>query len=78
MNLIHWSDCAIYNEPAYPAGPCDCGAAVAPKAIATILECQKILGEYILPDSKTSPKECIDRLFLLLDDKELVKMLKEI
>ena len=21
---IHDSDCAIYNEPAYPAGPCDC------------------------------------------------------
>lgn len=21
----HWSDCTIYNEPAYPAGPCDCG-----------------------------------------------------
>jgi hypothetical protein len=24
---IHNSDCAIYNEPAFPAGPCDCGAA---------------------------------------------------
>lgn len=22
----HWSDCAMHNEPAYPAGPCDCGA----------------------------------------------------
>lgn len=21
----HYSDCAIYNEPAYPAGDCDCG-----------------------------------------------------
>lgn len=21
---LHFSDCAIYNEPAYPAGPCDC------------------------------------------------------
>lgn len=21
----HWSDCAIYSEPAYPAGECDCG-----------------------------------------------------
>ncbi len=21
----HWSDCAVYNEPAYPNGPCDCG-----------------------------------------------------
>lgn len=21
---VHASDCAVYNEPAYPAGPCDC------------------------------------------------------
>lgn len=21
----HWSDCAIHNAPALPAGPCDCG-----------------------------------------------------
>jgi len=25
MNDGHWSDCAVYNEPAYPAGPCNCG-----------------------------------------------------
>jgi len=23
---IHRSDCAVYNEPAYPKGKCDCGA----------------------------------------------------
>lgn len=23
----HWSDCAVHNAPAYPVGPCDCGAA---------------------------------------------------
>ena len=23
--LYYKSDCAVYNEPAYPAGPCDCG-----------------------------------------------------
>ncbi len=23
----HASDCAVHNEPAMPAGPCDCGAA---------------------------------------------------
>jgi hypothetical protein len=22
---LHLSDCAVHNEPAYPAGPCDCG-----------------------------------------------------
>ena len=25
---IHWSDCAQHNMPAYPNGPCDCGANV--------------------------------------------------
>ena len=25
MARIHWSDCAVNNGPAYPAGPCDCG-----------------------------------------------------
>jgi len=24
---LHWSDCAVHNGPAYPAGPCDCGVA---------------------------------------------------
>lgn len=24
--ILHDSDCAVHNEPAYPAGPCDCGA----------------------------------------------------
>ena len=22
----HWSSCAVHNAPAYPPGPCDCGA----------------------------------------------------
>lgn len=26
MTVIHDSDCSVHNEPAYPAGPCDCGA----------------------------------------------------
>ena len=29
--LLHYSDCAVYNEPAYPAGECDCGAVKAHK-----------------------------------------------
>lgn len=32
MNGIHASDCAVHNEPAYPNGPCDCGAAVSQAA----------------------------------------------
>lgn len=27
--MIHASDCAIYNAPALPVGPCDCGLALA-------------------------------------------------
>lgn len=23
--MEHWSSCAVHNEPAYPAGECDCG-----------------------------------------------------
>lgn len=29
MDVIHTSDCSIFNMPAYPNGPCDCGA-IAP------------------------------------------------
>lgn len=25
LQRLHWSDCAVHNEPAYPNGPCDCG-----------------------------------------------------
>jgi hypothetical protein len=27
---LHWSDCAVHNAPAYPAGECDCGVAQEP------------------------------------------------
>jgi hypothetical protein len=45
MDKLHWSDCAVHNEPAYPAGPCDCGVekgqeedwgALAEKQLASI------------------------------------------
>lgn len=26
--VLHASDCAVHNEPASPAGPCDCAAGV--------------------------------------------------
>ncbi len=29
MSDGHWSDCAVHNEPAYPAGPCNCGGLAA-------------------------------------------------
>ena len=30
-NLVHFSDCAVHNEPAYPNEACDCGAVKARK-----------------------------------------------
>jgi len=41
---LHWSDCAVHNGPAYPAGECDCGVekgqedwgALAEKQLASI------------------------------------------
>jgi len=31
--IIHASDCAVHNGPAYPAGECDCGVAHDPDAL---------------------------------------------
>jgi hypothetical protein len=36
----HWSDCAVHNEPAYPAGACDCGVAQEPVEFDSFLESQ--------------------------------------
>ena len=34
---LHWSDCAVHNAPAYPAGKCDCDARLS-KYAETLLE----------------------------------------
>lgn len=47
----------------------DCG----PAAISAIISCQKILANYILPNSGTTEKECINQLMEILDDRELVE-----
>jgi hypothetical protein len=41
---LHWSDCAVHNAPAYPAGKCDCGVAQEParKALKLALEVMQI------------------------------------
>jgi len=46
---LHWSDCAVHNGPAYPAGECDCGVAQEP---INLLEARKIAAEYKTPDSQ--------------------------
>lgn len=33
----HWSDCALHNEPATLAGPCNCGAARSGRGFWTSL-----------------------------------------
>jgi hypothetical protein len=37
VDKLHWSDCAVHNGPAYPAGPCDCGVAQEPVAWTLLL-----------------------------------------
>ena len=39
----HWSDCAVHNAPAYPAGPCDCGVAQEPEREALKLALKLVL-----------------------------------
>ena len=43
---LHASDCSIHNGPAYPPGPCDCGADAIVIAVAAEREaCAKIVEE---------------------------------
>jgi len=37
--MNHKSDCAVYNEPAYPKGRCDCGLLLTPKEVSHIISC---------------------------------------
>jgi len=43
----HWSSCAIYNAPAYPAGPCDCGGN-APAAEAPAPDVKEMTPAFLL------------------------------
>ena len=38
----HWSDCAVHNEPAFPAGPCNCGANVRAAWTITVPDGRRI------------------------------------
>lgn len=50
----------------------------APKAVMTIIKCQQILAKYIEPTLQISPEECISELLGVLDDKNLVKEIKDL
>lgn len=47
--ILHDSDCAQHNEPAYPNGPCDCGAD-ALKAVAETEPVAPAVYGYVYPD----------------------------
>ena len=76
---LHWSDCAVHNGPAYPAGPCDCGVAQEPSfwlneqgqlsATRGFAERHSI-GQKIIPLYTTPPK----REWVGLTDDEVYKI----
>jgi hypothetical protein len=46
---LHWSDCAVHNAPAYPAGECDCGVAQEPIAYVTGMSFGRFIVEPLNP-----------------------------
>lgn len=45
IDVVHSSDCAVHNEPAFPNGPCGCGADIA--AFESVCGLMKDWLEYI-------------------------------
>lgn len=45
MTITHASDCAVHNEPAMPAGPCDCGALPMTPTEGLARECEAAAKE---------------------------------
>ena len=52
----HWSDCAVHNEPAYPAGPCDCGGLDFPDDPSHGAVAPRVTGAGGLADLKSKPQ----------------------
>jgi hypothetical protein len=44
---MHWSDCAVHNGPAYPAGKCDCGVMNDRQRLEAIVS---VINKYLPPD----------------------------
>ncbi len=66
---LHYSDCAVHNEPAYPAGPCSCSR---PTEIATCTSCgdhsplvQRLTAE--LAAAQAREQACTERIKDALD-----------
>jgi len=56
---MHWSDCAVHNGPAYPAGKCDCGVAQEPES-----EALKLLEEATRSCNNIDEQRALDALML--------------
>ena|SRR3990167_3685277 len=64
--LQHSSDCALHNDPAYPAGPCSCGLEKLPNEGSTktivlkrvVCDCGEYATQkhsYLLPHARSNP-----------------------
>jgi hypothetical protein len=61
----HWSDCAVHNGPAYPAGECDCGVAQEPvrKVLKLALEALETERDiYCEHDEDGAPEYILDAI----------------
>jgi hypothetical protein len=43
-----------------------------------VKQCQKVLAEWIVPDSKTTDADCLNKLLEIVDDKSLVQYMNTI
>jgi len=74
----HWSDCAVYNEPAYPKGACDCGGYYKPIAYkeknsdSIFYDKNNCNGEYIPLYTAPPRKEWVG-----LSNEEIVETIKK-
>lgn len=60
----HWSDCALHNEPAMPAGPCDCGGVrvsnvVKLKLVNGVGSRTKIAANKVLSGARGKLTDCV-------------------
>jgi hypothetical protein len=60
---LHWSDCAVHNAPAYPAGECDCGAMNDRQRLEAIVS---VINKYLPPDG-TPIKDAVSEIISLVD-----------
>lgn len=72
--LLHSSDCALHNAPAFPATPCDCGAGQVPRIVrhmkSILTTHEKTPVKIGREDARTILRE-LERLTTIVDQIEL-------